>query len=356
VKITFVVPALNLTGGLRVVSIYATLLAEKGHKVTVVSPAAKRPSFKQRIKILLKWKGYRFNQKFNSTYFDSAKYEVKILDRHRPVVVNDLPDADVVIATFWNTAEWLADFPESKGKKVYFIQGYEVHPWLPIERVKLTYQLPYQKIVVAQWLADILKAEYQQQSVVIGNAGDHSLFRAPTRKKNKQTTFCMIYSPRFMKGSQWAFECFKKLQNKHPDAKLIVFGMEVLVEVIGLPEGAEYHYQPEQDDIRKLYSRCDAYLFTSSEEGFGLPILEAMACRTPVIGTKCGAAPDLLKSGGGVLVNVGSTNGLVLAMTKLCEMGSGDWDKMSGVAYREANAHGWYEKAVQIERNLLLSQ
>jgi len=33
-----------------------------------------------------------------------------------------------------------------------------------------------------------------------------------------------------------------------------------------------------------------------------LPILEAMACRTPVIGTPAGPAPELLGAGGGILV------------------------------------------------------
>jgi len=348
-KITFVVPALNLTGGLRVISIYAKLLSEKGHQVTVVSPGPKQPSLIQRIKSILKWKGYCFNQKFNSTYFDNANYEVIILDKQRPVAVNDLPDADFVIATFWNTAELIEDFPEEKGEKVYFIQHYEVHPWLPVERVKATFNLPYRKIVVAQWIADILRREYQQQSVIVSNAVDHKLFYGASREKNKQATFCMMYSQRAYKGSQWAFDCFRQLQNKYPETKLIVFGMEAPDEVVGLPEGAEYYYQPEQNDIRKIYSRCDAYLFTSSVEGFGLPILEAMACRTPVIGTRCGAAPDLLESGGGVLINVDSDNELLEVMINMAIMSSEQWTLLSGLAYNEALLHSWDDKLRKLE-------
>lgn len=37
-RITFVLPELNLPGCLRVIAIYANLLSEKGHDVTVVSP------------------------------------------------------------------------------------------------------------------------------------------------------------------------------------------------------------------------------------------------------------------------------------------------------------------------------
>jgi len=352
-KLTFIVPALNLTGGLRVISIYANLLSKRGHTVTVISPCEKKPSFKERLKYLLRWKNYEFNSGYDDTFFKNSNYEVIVLKKEGPIKATSVPDADVVVATFWNTAEWLADFPESKGRKVYFIQHYEVHPWLPVERVKATFNLPYKKIVVAQWIADILKAEYGQDSIVISNAVDHKLFYAPSREGNKQTTFCMMYSQRAYKGSQWAFECYKKLQGLHPEVKLLVFGMNAPDDVINLPEGAEYIHKPEQDDIREIYSRCDAYLFTSSVEGFGLPILEAMACRTPVIGTQCGAAPDLLVGGGGVLIEREDSEGLLAAMEWICFSKGAAWMLMSDTAYKESQNHSWESKGGDVEAVLL---
>ncbi|MGD0040730.1 MAG: glycosyltransferase, partial [Isosphaeraceae bacterium] len=35
--------------------------------------------------------------------------------------------------------------------------------------------------------------------------------------------------------------------------------------------------------LRVLYQRCAAFVFPSSYEGFGLPILEAMHCGAPVV-------------------------------------------------------------------------
>lgn len=353
-KITFVVPELNLTGGLRVVSIYADLLVKKGHQVTVVSPNKRLPNLKQKIKSVLRWKGYVFKSNFNRSFFDEATYELKVLDTHRPVTSDDVPDADIIIATFWNTAEWLAEIPDTKGKKVYFIQGYETRPWLPIERVKATYRLRYKQIVVSQWIENIMRTEYQNKSVTtISNAVDHLLFNASVRNKNVTPTFGMIYSNRVIKGSQLAFKTFEKLQEQYPAIKLIVFGLESTDDVVGLPKGAEYICQPAQKSIREIYSKCDAWLFTSSVEGFGLPILEAMACRTPVIGTRCGAAPDLLESGGGMLVNVGDGNALFSAMTKITFMSCDEWLLMSDLAYKEAILHNWEDKSEQFEQVLL---
>ena len=352
-KITFVVPSLNLTGGIRVVSIYADLLAKKGHTVIVVSPNEKKPTFKEKIKSIMRWKGYKYKSIFNSSFFSNTLFELRILECCRPITDDDVPDADVVIATFWNTAEWMASFSEKKGKKVYFIQHYEVHPWLPVERVKATFMLPLKKIVVAQWIADILSLEHDKLSTVVTNAVDHTLFNSPARSKNKLVTYGMMYSAREYKGSQWAFECFNKLHSRYPNTKLIVFGMEALESVVNLPVGAEYFCQPEQGAIRGIYSQCDAYLFTSSVEGFGLPILEAMACRTPVIGTRCGAAPDLLASGGGWLVNIADSDELLLAMENLYELDAEAWRVVSDDAYKEAVLHSWQEKANEFEKALM---
>lgn len=352
-KITFVVPALNLTGGLRVISIYARLLAKRGHKVTVVSPAPSKPTFKQKLKSAIGWKGYNFKSRFKHTFFEHVDYDVKVLESHNPVTINNIPDADVIIATFWSTAEWVAGFPESKGKKVYFIQGYEVHPWLPVDRVKETLKSPFKKIVVAQWLADILVNDFQQKDVsVVHNAVDHQLFHAPEREKNTDVTFGMIYSNRSMKGSQLALNGFNQLQKEIPTSKLVIFGMIPETEVVGLPSGATYYFQPEQSIIREIYGQCDAWLFTSNSEGFGLPILEAMACRTPVIGTRCGAAPDLLNSGAGILINIDDLDELVLAMKKIALMTALEWLEVSNTAYHEAQAQNWNDKTSQFEHVL----
>ena len=56
------------------------------------------------------------------------------------------------MATWWETAEWVARYPASKGAKAYFIQHHEVHEGLPADRVNATWRLPMHKIVIANWL------------------------------------------------------------------------------------------------------------------------------------------------------------------------------------------------------------
>jgi glycosyltransferase involved in cell wall biosynthesis len=46
-------------------------------------------------------------------------------------------------------------------------------------------------------------------------------------------------------------------------------------------------------DLAALYAGATAFIYPSLDEGFGLPVLEAMACGTPVIATTAGAVPEV---------------------------------------------------------------
>jgi mannosyltransferase len=46
-------------------------------------------------------------------------------------------------------------------------------------------------------------------------------------------------------------------------------------------------------DLRRLYSSCFAFIFSSDYEGFGLPILEAMACGCPVVASALSSLPEV---------------------------------------------------------------
>ena len=49
----------------------------------------------------------------------------------------DVPDGDLIIATWWETAEWVNALSPNKGAKVYFIQHHEIFPTFRLSAVRL---------------------------------------------------------------------------------------------------------------------------------------------------------------------------------------------------------------------------
>lgn len=47
------------------------------------------------------------------------------------------------------------------------------------------------------------------------------------------------------------------------------------------------------EELVALYKSCQAYVFPSLEEGFGIPLLEAMACSVPIASSNAGSLPEI---------------------------------------------------------------
>jgi glycosyltransferase involved in cell wall biosynthesis len=52
------------------------------------------------------------------------------------------------------------------------------------------------------------------------------------------------------------------------------------------------------EDLPALYSAAQMFVFPSHYEGFGLPVLEAMACGTPVISSRASSLPEVVGDAG----------------------------------------------------------
>ena len=155
-RITFISPTVSLGGGIRVIVIYAQQLMRMGHIVRIISPPPQTVPLPQKLKLLLRGDGWPGKPQVPRSHLDGSGVDHYVLDRWRPVTDLDVPDGDVVIATWWETAEWVNALSQNKGAKVYFIQHHEIFPYLPVERCKATYRLPLHKVVVAQWLQQVM--------------------------------------------------------------------------------------------------------------------------------------------------------------------------------------------------------
>lgn len=349
-KVTFVVPELNLTGGLRVVSIYANTLSQRGHSVNVLYASPRKPTWKQRIK---KFLTQSKSKKLPNPYFEYSAANIKEINFWGDYDIDDLPDSDVIIATFWVTAEWIEKLPMRKGVKVYLLQHYELHPWLPIERVKATFKYDFKKIVVSEWIRDCLeKNENCKVDHLVLNGVDPVQFNAEPRKKNDNLTVGFMYSSREFKGSDIAVEAIRMAKTELPELNLIVLAFEEPKTEFFKQNFIKVYVRPEQAELRKIYAECDAWIFSSRKEGFGLPILEAMACRTPVIGTPTGAATSVITKDNGILLESFDSHALTEAIIKMKALSNNEWQNMSESAYLHSNQYSWQNSSDALEEAL----
>lgn len=354
-KITFILPYAGLAGGIRVVAIYAERLKKRGHEIAVVSVPMPSLTFKQKVSFFLKERQWPAQQ-HGLSHFDGIDIDHRVLEKFRPITNNDVPDADIVIATWWKTAEWVNDFHPSKGKKFYFVQGHETHKGLPVERVKATYSLPLRKITISSWLIDIMAKEYGDRNVaLVPNSVDHDFFNAPARGMQPIPTVGFMYSSRYMKGCDIIIEALNEVREIIPELRILSFGSTQPTGDILLPPTTEYYNQPSQEEIVGIYSSCDFWLFGSQAEGFGLPILEAMACRTPVIATKAGAAPELIGRGGGILLDDWGIGTMKKGIIQGLELSEQHWGSMSQKAREIVVQYSWDDATILFEKTLSLS-
>ena len=356
-RVTFVLPYAGLAGGIRVCAIYADGLRRRGHDVTVCSMGAKPPSLTRRLKTGLKQLGRgetpRLGFRAPPGHFDGVDVPHIRTEPGRDIGAADVPDADVVIATWFKTAHWVNEFPAEKGAKVNFLQHYEAHSGHDPGAVDATWRMPMHKVAVSQWLSDLARDRFGDPVCdVVANAVDAEHFDAPARDRSSPPTVGLMYVPVRMKGTDISLEAVELARREIPDLKLLAFGATSPASSMPLPPNTEYHTAPDQKTIARLYASCDAYLFGSRTEGYGLPITEAMACRTPVIGTPTGAAPEMLADGRGILVDHESPEQMAEAIVRLCRMPNGDWKDMGARCRERVAGYTWDDATGRFERAL----
>ncbi|TCP39289.1 glycosyltransferase family 4 protein [Rhodovulum marinum] len=100
------------------------------------------------------------------------------------------------------------------------------------------------------------------------------------------------------KNRETVLEVAARVRETRPDVHLVMVGalppaLEAQAERLGL--GPELHVieRIERADMATLYTTAAVLLFPSYYEGFGLPVLEAQMCGTPVVCSDRGALPEV---------------------------------------------------------------
>ena len=354
-RITFVLPVAGLQGGLRVIAIYAERLKRRGHEVVLVS-VPPQIELRSKIKSLISGQGWPKTHQVVS-HIDGIGVEHRILDRIRPVVDADVPDADVVVATYYRTAYGVQRLSATKGAKAIFIQGYETDIGESNPELEETWRMPMHKIAVSQWLVDLARTKFGDKVVShVPNGVDMNQFHAVPRGKRPVPTVGLLHNNAPLKGCGTSIKALMLVAKEMPSLRVVSFGADHPALQLRLPRFAEFHYRPPQEKLRDLYAQCDVWLCGSILEGFFLPLLEAMACRCPVVSTRAGGPMDIIEEGvNGHLVGVKDVDALADRVLRVLSLPEEEWRKMSDAAYRTATHFTWDDATDLFENALELA-
>jgi glycosyltransferase involved in cell wall biosynthesis len=99
-------------------------------------------------------------------------------------------------------------------------------------------------------------------------------------------------------------------------------------------------------DLPALYNGATAFIYPSLYEGFGLPVLEAMSCGTPVITSNTTSLPEVAGDAG-ILVNPHNIEEIALAIKEiLSDEQLRDNLRMKGL--QRAQNFTWEKTALQV--------
>jgi glycosyltransferase involved in cell wall biosynthesis len=224
---------------------------------------------------------------------------------------------------------------------------------------------------ISHWLMEQTRASMLRgiQYRMIPNAIDLEVFQ-PGSKSDARTQIGVPIDARIvLLIAHNKFKDFDVMQNAlrllHKDAnrELLFICLGRMDEDCILGQGRIIYpgFEREKERMAMYYRASDVFIHAAKDEAFGKTIVEAMACRTPVVATAIGGIPELIEDGAtGYLVPPGDSIAMAQRVQQLLDdpiLLQQVGERSSVVALHRFNLNrqaddflGWYQEILDYEQ------
>jgi glycosyltransferase involved in cell wall biosynthesis len=209
------------------------------------------------------------------------------------------------------------------------VHGADIFPQVPSSRA-FKFLLSSSDLIVApsQWLQRKFLAVFPDlngKTIFIHNGVNlaelNGLCGEGSADNNVSYILC-VSAYKEQKAIDVLIRAFKMVHSADPSLKLVLVGdgplrgqLEDLAMSLGIQDQIEFHGPKERAEVAKLLRGCKVFALPSRFETFGIVILEAMACKKPVIATTAGGIPEIIEDGkNGILVEPDNPKALADAL------------------------------------------
>ncbi len=120
-----------------------------------------------------------------------------------------------------------------------------------------------------------------------------------------------------------------------------------LIKKLGLEDSVKFLGAVPKEDLVAIYNLADVFVFPSFYEGFGLPVLEAMACGTPVVTSNTSSLPEVAGEAA-FLVDPHDVDAIARAITKVLHFHTleyGKYEELVQKGLERAKKFTWQKTA-----------
>jgi glycosyltransferase involved in cell wall biosynthesis len=202
----------------------------------------------------------------------------------------------------------------------------------------------------SSFVADTVRAFHPNKLLALAPYGvDLDFWQAGARNEGSEV-LRFIYAGQISlrKGIPSLLQAWEKAELRSAELQLVGSWYLSDSRRASLPRGVTYVPACSSEALREHYRRADVFVFPSFFEGFGLVLLEAMACGLPAIASTATAGADVLTEASGRVLPVGNLDILVETL-QWFDQNRDSLPAMARAARKQAELCSWerYRSAVR---------